>query len=154
LFWDTGSRETFTYNDQSHPLRYENDKLTVSHDLLNKRAWAPCFSIEGVHLPTGYYFGMSATTGDLSDNHDLISVKTYELDTAPGVSKDERPGILPEATIFEEERAHKEDPAPAAMSGIKKFFIGLLVVLGVIVCVVVGIMIYQNQQENSRKRFY
>ena len=58
------------------------------------------------------------------------------------------------------------------MSGIKKFFIGLLVssprfsdktftlnsyfqvVLGVIVCVVVGIMIYQNQQENSRKRFY
>ena len=96
MFWDTGSRETFTYNDQSHPLRYENDKLTVSHDLLNKRAWAPCFSIEGVHLPTGYYFGMSATTGDLSDNHDLISVKTYELDTAPGVSKDERPGILPE----------------------------------------------------------
>ena len=78
------------------PTRYENDRLTVSHDLLNKRAWAPCFSIEGVRLPTGYYFGMSATTGDLSDNHDLISVKTYELDTAPGVSKDERPGILPE----------------------------------------------------------
>lgn len=135
-------------------IRYENDRLTVSHDLLNKRAWASCLSIEGVRLPTGYYFGMSATTGDLSDNHDLISVKTYELDTAPGVSKDERPGILPEATIFEEERTHKDDPAPAAMSGIKKFFIGLLVVLGVIVCVVVGIMIYQNQQENSRKRFY
>ena len=25
--------------------RYENDKLTVSHDIQNKRAWAPCFSI-------------------------------------------------------------------------------------------------------------
>ena len=25
--------------------RYENDRLTVSHDLANKRAWAPCVSI-------------------------------------------------------------------------------------------------------------
>ena len=77
-----------------------------------------------------------------------------------------------QAAHAEAPREHHDDPAPAAMSGIKKFFIGLLVssprfsdktftlnsyfqvVLGVIVCVVVGIMIYQNQQENSRKRFY
>jgi len=136
-------------------IRYENDRLTVSHDLANKRAWAPCVSIEGVKLPTGYYFGMSATTGDLSDNHDIVSIKTYELDTPASVSREERADILPEATVgVEAPRKHQDDPAPAAMSGIKKFFIGLLVVLGVIVCVVVGIMIYQNQQENSRKRFY
>ena len=36
--------------------------------------------MDGVRLPTGYYFGMSATTGDLSDNHDIIAVKLYELD--------------------------------------------------------------------------
>jgi len=136
-------------------IRYENDRLTVSHDLANKRAWAPCVSIEGVKLPTGYYFGISATTGDLSDNHDIVSIKTYELDTPASVSREERADILPEATVgVEAPRKHQDDPAPAAMSGIKKFFIGLLVVLGVIVCVVVGIMIYQNQQENSRKRFY
>jgi len=136
-------------------IRYENDRLTVSHDLANKRAWAPCVSIEGVKLPTGYYFGISATTGDLSDNHDIVSIKTYELDTPASVSREERADIMPEATVgVEAPRKHQDDPAPAAMSGIKKFFIGLLVVLGVIVCVVVGIMIYQNQQENSRKRFY
>jgi len=135
-------------------IRYENDKLIVSHDLNNKRAWANCMTIDGVKLPTGYYFGVSATTGDLSDNHDIISVKTYELDTALGVPKEERPHIEPEAQRVEPERPHKEDPAAPGMSGIKKFFIGLLVVLGIIVCVVVGIMIYQNQQENSRKRFY
>ena len=72
-------------------IRYEGDKLTVSHDLNNRRTWEPCFSIggveqssndfhlfltsDGVKLPTGYYFGMSATTGDLSDNHDVISLK-------------------------------------------------------------------------------
>lgn len=135
-------------------IRYENDRLTLSHDLQNKRAWAPCFTLDGVKLPTGYYFGMSATTGDLSDAHDIISIKTYELDTAPGVSKDERPDVEVSAAMAEQPRVHHEDPEPASMSGIKKFFIGLLVVLGIIVCVVVGIMIYQNQQENSRKRFY
>ena len=50
---------------------------------------------EGVTLPTGYYFGMSATTGDLSDNHDIVSIKTYELDTPASMSKEERPDILP-----------------------------------------------------------
>merc|ERR1719187_1681876 len=55
-------------------IRYENDKLTVSHDLNNKRAWTPCFTVDGVTLPTGYHFGVSATTGDLSDNHDIISI--------------------------------------------------------------------------------
>jgi hypothetical protein len=34
--------------------RYENDKLTVSHDIQNKRAWAPCFSI-GRPLMSSFY---------------------------------------------------------------------------------------------------
>ena len=29
----------------------------------NKRAWSPCLRVEGVKLPTGYYFGASAATG-------------------------------------------------------------------------------------------
>jgi len=135
-------------------IRYEGDKLTVSHDLQNKRAWTPCFSIDGVKLPTGYFFGVSAATGDLSDNHDVIAIKTYELDTPEGVSKDERSNIEPAAEYFAPPRDHKEDPAPSSMSGVKTF---LLLMAGVLVCiaaVVIGIMIYQNQQENSRKRFY
>ena len=32
--------------------RYENDRLTVSHDIANKRAWAPCVSIG---LPPDHY---------------------------------------------------------------------------------------------------
>ena len=132
-------------------IRYENDKLTVSHNLKNKRAQAPCLSIEKVKLPTGYFFGLFATTGNLSDAQDVLSIKTYELDTVAGVPKEERPNILPEADFVVGE--HKDDPAPG-MSGTKKFFIGLLIVLALIVVVVIGIMIYQNQQENSRKRFY
>jgi len=134
-------------------IRYEGDKLTVSHDLSNRRAWEPCFSIDGVVLPTGYYFGVSATTGDLSDNHDVISLKTYELDTPEGVSKDERSDILPQADYISAPRDHKDDPPPA-MSGVKKFFLVLLTLLGLVVCIAVGMLIYQNRQENSRKRFY
>ncbi|XP_023342945.1 vesicular integral-membrane protein VIP36 [Eurytemora carolleeae] len=135
-------------------IRYENDKLTVSHDLHNKNVWAPCFSIEGVLLPTGYYFGVSATTGDLSDNHDIIAIKTYELDTADGISKEERANIEPHAQYFESPRDHKADPEPSSMSGMKTFLLLLFGILCCIACVVIGVMIYQNQQENSRKRFY
>ena len=42
---------------------------------------------DGIKLPTGYYFGVTAATGDLTDTHDVITVKTYELDTPAGVSK-------------------------------------------------------------------
>lgn len=40
----------------------------------------------GVILPTGYYFGVSAATGDLSDAHDLISMKLYDISTPDDVS--------------------------------------------------------------------
>lgn len=57
----------------------------MSTDLDGKNAWKECLKVENVLLPTGYYFGASATTGDLSDNHDLISMKMYELDLLESV---------------------------------------------------------------------
>lgn len=60
--------------------------LSVSTDMENKAAWKECFKVQGVKLPTGYYFGVSATTGDLSDNHDILSIKLYELDVPDDVS--------------------------------------------------------------------
>ena len=60
-------------------VRYHNYKLTVSTDIDNRNQWKECFSVENVILPTRYYFGFSAATGDLSDNHDIISAKTYQL---------------------------------------------------------------------------
>lgn len=52
----------------------------VFTDIENKAAWKQCFQVEGVKLPTGYHFGVTATTGELTDNHDVISVRLYELD--------------------------------------------------------------------------
>lgn len=66
-------------------IKYLNEKLTVLTDLENKHEWKVCFESPNVKLPTGYYFGASATTGDLSDNHDIISFKFYELEPIPDV---------------------------------------------------------------------
>jgi len=132
-------------------IRYEGNRLTVSHDVDNKRTWKPCFSVDGVYLPTGYYFGISAHTGDLSDNHDVTGLKTYELDSQE--SKDERADLVPNAEAVTAPMDHTGE-APAAMSGVKKFFLWLFGALGVVVCIVVGMMIYNQRQENSRKRFY
>lgn len=67
-------------------IRYVDETLTVMSDLDNKHEWKLCFEAKNVKLPTGYFFGMSATTGDLSDNHDIISFKFYELEPLADVS--------------------------------------------------------------------
>lgn len=38
--------------------------------------WLECFTIRDISLPTAPYLGFSAMTGDVSDNHDIISVTT------------------------------------------------------------------------------
>lgn len=40
--------------------------LQVMTDVEDKNEWKNCFDISGVRLPTGYFFGASAGTGDLS----------------------------------------------------------------------------------------
>ena len=70
----------------SHNVVISHMCVAVSTDIENKAAWKPCFSVQGVRLPTGYYFGMTAATGDLSDNHDIMSVRLYELDLPDDVS--------------------------------------------------------------------
>jgi mannose-binding lectin 2 len=34
--------------------------------------------VRKVRIPKGYYFGLSAATGDLADNHDVISFKVID----------------------------------------------------------------------------
>ncbi|KAJ2941490.1 hypothetical protein O0L34_g14537 [Tuta absoluta] len=143
------------YNHDTHlSIVYKDDTLIVSTDLDGKNAWKECLRVQNVLLPTGYYFGASATTGDLSDNHDIIAVKFFELDLLETQNKDEdRSHIIPSAASFEAPRERIEDEKPA-MSGVKTFLWMMFVALCIIVCVVLGIMWYQKRQEQSRKRLY
>ena len=42
------------------------------------RTFGSCMSVADVHLPRGLYFGLSASTGHLADNHDIISMEVFE----------------------------------------------------------------------------
>ena len=61
--------------------------VSVSTDIENKQQFKQCFSESGVKLPVGYFLGVSAATGDLSDTHDIISLKMFDLSTPDDVSQ-------------------------------------------------------------------
>lgn len=46
--------------------------LQVMTDVEDKNEWKNCIDIAGVQLPTGYFFGASAGTGDLSGEWALL----------------------------------------------------------------------------------
>ncbi|ELU14932.1 hypothetical protein CAPTEDRAFT_227830 [Capitella teleta] len=138
-------------------IRYEKKKLTVSTDIEGKNAWKECFSVEGVRLPTGYYFGASAATGQLADNHDIISMKLYDIGLDEEKAEDYE-NIDPSADMFAPPRDHVEDEKRSFMSsrltGWRFLLIIIVGIIGVGVCAMVGFIIYTKRQEDARKRFY
>lgn len=69
-------------------IRYENDVLSLSTSFEDDGQWKECFKVNSVLLPTNYYFGVSATTGDLSDNHDIVAMRFFELEGEVDVSSE------------------------------------------------------------------
>lgn len=52
--------------------------------------WTECFTIHGISLPTAPFIGISAMTGDVSDNHDVIAITTYSaLLSSPDAPRDQ-----------------------------------------------------------------
>ncbi|GJE91345.1 legume-like lectin family-domain-containing protein [Phanerochaete sordida] len=52
--------------------------------------WTECFTVHGISLPTAPFIGISAMTGDVSDNHDVIAITTYSaLLSSPDAPRDQ-----------------------------------------------------------------
>lgn len=98
-------------------------------------------------------------TGQLADNHDIISLKFYETEIpvssdSEGVDED-RTKIVPFASGAEPFRERVEDVQGSFSSKTVKVLSWLFWFALVAVCVVgVSIYVYQKRQEDSRKRFY
>ncbi|XP_060871948.1 VIP36-like protein [Metopolophium dirhodum] len=136
-------------------IRYTGNTLTVMTDLEDKAVWKPCFSVGGVELPTGYYFGFSAATGDLSDNHEILAVRLYEVDSDdPNEALKDRSNIIPNAKVFSPPREHIEDTKSQSWSGLKIFFIVLFVIILIAALIVGGVWYWEYQQTQSHKTFY
>lgn len=136
-------------------IRYYNNTLTVKTDIDGTGNWDDCFVAEGVHLPTGLYLGVTAATGDLSDNHDVVSIKTYMLETLPEqqAKLHELASLVPSASHAAPHRDHVEDvPPPTSW---KRFFFILFIILIVLVVGGIGFYVYnEKSKESRRKRFY
>ena len=105
----------------------------------------------------GYFFGVSSATGDLADNHDIISIKSYEVDATnlnievPSISSDE---IVPSA---------QQKGAKPTFSMSEPFFSSrtykiftfmalflLVVAIGAVVCYIW----FQRARNNKNKRLF
>uniref|UniRef100_A0A3P9HEW0 Lectin, mannose-binding 2-like a n=1 Tax=Oryzias latipes TaxID=8090 RepID=A0A3P9HEW0_ORYLA len=136
-------------------IRYIRRRLTVMIDIDGQHEWRDCLDIPGVRLPQGYYFGATAVTGDLSDNHDIISLKLYQL-TVIRSRKEEEDEEEEEITIPSVDNLDllRLGQNEEGMSGIAIFFAVLFSLLGCIFLVVIGLVVYSHWNESRRKRFY
>ncbi|XP_040898148.1 lectin, mannose-binding 2-like b [Toxotes jaculatrix] len=135
-------------------IRYSKNRLTLMVDVDGKQEWTHCTDITGLRLPAGYFIGASSATGDLSDNHDIISMKLYQLMVArtPEEEEEEEEEVtIPRVDNMEQFQVDVEEEG---MSGVQLFFTLLFSVLGLGVLAVVGLMVYGRWTEKRRKRFY
>jgi len=136
--------------DQPHEtfllVRYENRKLTVKTDVDGQNNWLACFEVDGVKLPRGLFFGISAATGDLTDNHDIISLKVYEIEQASASLLDESD---PDIGVDKKDVIEVEDDSDSEVGGSWfKWFLVLFLLIAI------GGVLYYFATNNDSKRFY
>ncbi|XP_038590273.1 lectin, mannose-binding 2-like a isoform X1 [Micropterus salmoides] len=135
-------------------IRYVRRRLTVMIDIEGQHEWRDCLDLPGVRLPQGYYFGATAITGDLSDNHDIISLKLYQLTVLQSKKEEEEEEeeiTIPSVDNIELLRSGQTEER---MSGLAIFFTVLFSMLGCMFLIVVGLVVYSHWNESRRKRFY
>lgn len=106
--------------------------------------WQECFVVRSVHLPNDYYFGFTAATGDLADNHDILSVKLAEpLPMDPAVREDIERRIAEDIRDKVEQQPHRDpqydpaqQPSPADEMPAYLVVLAVLIVVGVAAAVI------------------
>jgi predicted nucleic acid-binding Zn-ribbon protein len=70
------------YKNVKARIRYRDGNIEIYMDTSGNGVWEPCVTATRVELPPMYYFGMTAATGGLFDNHDVYAFEAYNLDDA------------------------------------------------------------------------
>ena len=83
------------YRNKVYPIKikiiYRNNNLLVLYDngLTDFADYEICAKISDIDLPTNGYFGVSAATGGLADDHDVLKFLTYSLSDKRSKNNDE-----------------------------------------------------------------
>ncbi|KAI9830093.1 MAG: hypothetical protein M1826_005086 [Phylliscum demangeonii] len=139
----------------SHPTKarltyFQDSHLRLDLQYKGPDEWTECFELKSVTIPSVAYLGFSAHTGELSDNHDIISVEAKNLyTTTPGPPK---PAVDGAHVDGPQHATHADPPlgqSPAA--GGWGWFLVQLVILALIVGgVYIGYTVWRSQQRGSR----
>lgn len=89
-YWE-GTHDFSAMNYSGVRVSYQHGRVSVFVDPRGTESWVPCFKDAAIAPPEGWwvesdgiFFGLSAKTGDLADNHDVLSfVVTLEDEPAP-----------------------------------------------------------------------
>jgi mannose-binding lectin 2 len=66
---------------------FQEKQLKLELQYKNENDWQTCFDVDSPpNIPNISYLGFSAETGELSDNHDIISIRAKNLYNSPSVS--------------------------------------------------------------------
>lgn len=133
-------------------VQYYNEELTIKTDIENSGIWRDCISVKGVYLPTHYHFGITAATGDLSDNHDILAIKMRML--SPTLYEGQKPGDLPRADYNIPNTDRSFEQQQSGMSSLRKLFVIVCVFAGIAAVAGFGYFLYISKKSSSRKRFY
>ncbi len=127
----------------------QDQSLKVELQYKNVDEWTECFTTGPVTLPGICYLGFSSETGELSDNHDIISVSTtnkYATRQYTEGQKQEanRPGR-------NKGKSNSASSIPSSRSGgWSWFFLKIVLFLIVVVGGYVGWTMYRSSRRSSR----
>eukprot|EP01006_Ploeotia_vitrea_P029875 TRINITY_DN62325_c0_g1_i1.p1 TRINITY_DN62325_c0_g1~~TRINITY_DN62325_c0_g1_i1.p1 ORF type:complete len:422 (+),score=31.84 TRINITY_DN62325_c0_g1_i1:119-1384(+) len=94
LRYHEGRGDFSVTNSSRMLLEFRDNSLKVYIDARNTGDFTDCHSIDNLELPEGWHerarIGLSATTGALADNHDVLSLKTYSRTSEAALQRGER----------------------------------------------------------------
>ncbi|KAI9568791.1 legume-like lectin family-domain-containing protein [Boletus coccyginus] len=104
--------------------------------------WSDCFRVDGIHLPTSPFLGVSALTGQVFDAHDVISIATYSAILS---SQDAPLNKLSSGGLFGGRR-HSDGSPPSSWLA---FFVKLLAFVGLCVGGAYGYKAYKLRHRHG-----
>ncbi|KAH8153051.1 uncharacterized protein LAJ45_02638 [Morchella importuna] len=121
---------------------FQENYLQLELQYKNEDQWVTCFNVHNVTLPQIAYLGFTAHCGELSDNHDIITISSKNLYSI----NPNRPDSNSQTT-----RPNKITEKPATESGgWGWFFLKFVVFIVVLIGGYVGYTAYRAQKRSSR----
>ncbi|PWW71855.1 hypothetical protein C7212DRAFT_231423 [Tuber magnatum] len=130
---------------------FQENYLQLELQYKNEDQWIVCFNVPNVTLPQITYLGFTAETGELSDNHDIITVSSknlYQVNTGSSSSSSKRPDKAGKASTWKPSDGGRSKSESS--SGWGWFFLKVVIFIVVVVGGYVGYTAYRAQIRGSR----